>query len=194
MDETSLLDGLAASDKRAFSVLFDYYWKDLYAYVNRLVKDKDESVDIVQDTFTSLWQQREQLAKVKSLKGYIYAMVHHKAILFIKNSVRHRNYLDTMASYFPESIETTEEELDAHELEMFINKEIENLPPRMREIFLLSRFEQLSYKEIAIKLAIAENTVRKQISFSLKYLRMKLSKTYYSSVVTVVTLAKLLGY
>lgn len=194
MDEKSLLDGLVAGDKHAFSVLFDCYWKDLYAYVDRLIKDKEESLDIVQDTFTSLWQQREQLTTVRSIKGYMYAIVHHKAIQFIKSSVRHRHYLSAMASYFPENIETLEDEMDAKELATFINNEIENLPPRMREIFLLSRAEKLSYKEIAVKLSIAENTVRKQISFSLKHLRMKLSKTYYSAVITTTILAKLVSF
>ncbi|SEL54747.1 RNA polymerase sigma factor [Parapedobacter koreensis] len=190
MDETSLLNGLIAGDKRAFSMLFGMYWKELYVYVIRLVKDKEESIDIVQDTFTSLWQQREQLAEVKSLKGYIYAVVHHKAIQFIKSSIRHRDYVVAMANYFPEPHHSLEEELDAHDLAAFINAEIENLPPRMREVFLLSRNERLSYKEIAVKLSIAENTVRKQVSFSIKYLRMKINEAYFSAGIAVFAIIK----
>ncbi|MBK1442417.1 RNA polymerase sigma-70 factor [Parapedobacter sp. ISTM3] len=180
MDETSLLNGLIAGDKRAFSMLFSAYWKELYAYVIRIIKDKEESVDIVQDAFTSLWQQREQLHEVKSLKGYIFAMVHHKAIRFIKSSIRHRDYVVAMAAYFPDPHHSLEAEIDAHDLAAFINAEIAKLPPKMREVFLLSRNERLSYKEIAVKLSIAENTVRKQVSFSIKYLRMKINKAYFS--------------
>lgn len=171
-------------------MLFDRYWKELYSYVMRLVKDKEESVDIVQDTFASLWQQREQLAAVKSLKGYLYAITHHKALHFIKSSIRHRHYLDAMASYYPESKQLLEEELDAHELATFIDAEIEKLPPRMREIFLLSREERLSYKEIADRLSIAENTVRKQISFSIRHLRTRINRVYSSSATVTFILVK----
>lgn len=190
MEETSLLDGLIAGNRQVFSTLFDLYWEELYSYVARLVGDKEESIDIVQDTFASLWEQREQLVVVKSLRGYIFAMVHHKAMRFIKNSIRYRNYIDSMEAYFSSYKFSMEDEIAARELADFIKKEIDNLPPRMREIFLLSREERLSYKEIALKLSIAENTVRKQISFSIKYLRMRIGKAYPSSYVPLLVLTK----
>jgi len=178
MSEKQLLEGIILGRQSAFSAFFDSHWKDLYTYVKRLVGDADESVDIVQDTFAALWLQRDRLANVQSLKGYLYAVAHHKVVLFIKKSVRHRHYLDAMADYFTEAVQTAEEELDARDLAAFIHREIEKLPPRMRAIFLLSRFDHLSYREIAAELSIAENTVRKQISLSLKHLRMRLDQAY----------------
>ncbi|HWK99821.1 MAG TPA: RNA polymerase sigma-70 factor [Parapedobacter sp.] len=178
IDDVTLLKGLIAGNRKLFTVLFDQYWKELYAYVVRLAKDKEESIDIVQETFASLWQQREELSHVKSLRGYIYAMVHHKAVQFIKSSVRHRHYVDSLSSYIKNSGYSLEDELDHRDLAAFIASEIDKLPPRAREIFLMSRNEDLSYKEIAHKLSIAENTVRKQVSFSIKYLRMKINKAY----------------
>lgn len=178
IDDVTLLKGLIAGNKKLFSALFDQYWKELYAYVVRLVKDEEESIDLVQETFASLWQQREQLSHVNSLRGYMYAMVHHKAVQFIKSSVRHRHYVDSLASYVKNSGYSLEDELDQRDLAAFIASEIDKLPPRAREIFLMSRNEDLSYKEIADKLSIAENTVRKQVSFSIKYLRMRINKAY----------------
>src|SRR5690606_35986019 len=81
-------------------------------------------------------------------------------------------------SYVKNSGYSLEDELDQRDLAAFIASEIDKLPPRAREIFLMSRNEDLSYKEIADKLSIAENTVRKQVSFSIKYLRMKINKAY----------------
>lgn len=195
MDESLLLKGLIAGDKQQFSRLFDRYWKELYSYVLRLVNDKEESIDIVQETFTSLWQQRKQLVHVQSLKGYIYAVAHHKAVRFIKSSVRHQHYVDAMAGYLEQAKYSLEDEVEGNDLASFINSEIDKLPPRAREIFMLSRNEELSYKEIADKLSIAENTVRKQISFSIKHLRMRVDKVYRFGVMLllVIRLAGLCG-
>jgi len=185
MDENNLLLNLSEGDERSFSAVFDLYWEKLFTYVVRVLKDKDDSLDIVQETFAALWLQREQLKSVKSLKAYLFSIAHYKAIHAIKNDIRHKRYLSSLGDYLDIAFESLEESYDANELAAFIEKEIQNLPEKMRHVFVLSRKECLSHKEIAEKLSITENTVKKQVGYSIKYLKIKIDEQYFVSKILV---------
>ncbi|MFD2966383.1 RNA polymerase sigma factor [Sphingobacterium bambusae] len=193
MDDKQLLEGIISSRQLAFSTFFHSYWKDFYSYVQRIVNDDDESIDILQDTFATLWENREKLAHVQSLKGYVYTIIHHKAVASIKNNIKLRNLKDELYAYFPQHDDRLIHEVNARELATLIQEEIQKLPPRMREIFLLSRNEQLSYREIAQQLAISENTVKKQVSLSLKQLKQRIDNAYVTKSVGAVSICKALA-
>ncbi|WP_036601327.1 RNA polymerase sigma factor [Olivibacter sitiensis] len=182
MTENILLQKLSEGDESAFSMVFDLHWESLFTYVVRVLKDKDESVDIVQDTFAALWQQRDRLSHVKSLKGYLFSIAHYKALRYIKCNIQRNDYIKSMSAFLPDHESNLEANLYARELTLYIEKELLNLPPKMREVFMLSRMEHLSHKEIAGKLGISENTVKKQINYSIRFLRLKIDNQYLSSV------------
>ncbi|KGE15123.1 RNA polymerase, sigma-24 subunit, ECF subfamily [Sphingobacterium deserti] len=176
----------------AFSLFFDRYWKEFYAYVYRILQDQEESTDILQDTFAALWEQREKLGQVQSIKAYVYTIIHHKAVKSIKNNIKLRHLKDELGKYFPSHDDKLAQEVNARELAALINEEIQNLPPRMREIFLLSRNEYLSYREIAEQLSISENTVKKQVSLSIKQLKQRIDAVYLTKSVSAVSICKAL--
>lgn len=181
MTENILLRKLSEGDELSFSMIFDLYWESLFTYVVRVLKDKDESVDIVQDTFAALWQQRDKLDHVKSLKGYLFSIAHYKALRYIKSNIQRNDYLKSMSAFLPGVDDQLEATLYARELVLYIEKELLNLPPKMREVFMLSRMEHLSHKEIADKLGISDKTVKKQINYSIRFLRLKIEDQYLSS-------------
>ncbi|WP_166336679.1 RNA polymerase sigma factor [Sphingobacterium chungjuense] len=192
MNEKQLLTGLISSDNRAFSIFFNTYWKEFFLYTNRILNDEEESVDILQDTFATIWENRKKLMHVQSLKAYMYTIIHHKAVKSIKKNSKQRQLIQDLYHYFPDQTDKPLEEINAKELADFIQKEIQQLSPRMREIFLLSRDEQLSYKEIAQRLSISENTVKKQVSLSLKQLRKGIDKVYFAKSVGAISVYKAL--
>lgn len=192
MKDEEMLDGIISNQQAAFSIFFNTYWKDFYSYLYRMLQDEEESTDILQDTFTTIWENRQKLKHVQSLKGYVYRIIHYKAVKAIQHNIKLRNLKDELASYFPRHDDKLTEEVDAKELANLINREIQNLPPRMREIFLLSRNEQLSYKEIAEQLAISENTVKKQVSTSIKQLKQRIDAVYMAKSVSAVSVCKAL--
>ncbi|TDS09758.1 RNA polymerase sigma factor [Sphingobacterium paludis] len=192
MNERELLEGIICGKQRAFSLFFDTYWEEFYAYVYRILHDQEESTDILQDTFAAIWEQRERLTDVQSIKAYVYTIIHHKAVKSIKNNIKLRNLKDELSQYFPHHDDKLAQEVNARELAVLINEEIQNLPPRMREIFLLSRNEYLSYRQIAEQLSISENTVKKQVSSSIKQLKQKIDAVYLTKSVSAVSICKAL--
>lgn len=174
MTENILLKRLCQGDKFSFSKVFDLYWESLFNHVIRVVKDKEDSVDVVQDAFTALWQQRDRLSNIKSLKGYLFSIAHYKALRYIQSKIQHRDSLDSLAGSLQQTNENyLEEDIYVRELTLFIEREVKNLPPRMQEVFILSRMEYLTNKEIAERLQISDKTVKKQIGYSIKYLKLK---------------------
>ncbi|QNL51072.1 RNA polymerase sigma-70 factor [Olivibacter sp. SDN3] len=186
-ESTSLLL-LRQGDRQAFSKLYDLYWEMLYCYVVRVLRDKEDAMDVVQDTFISLWQQRAALGEVQSLQAYLKAMARYKAMKCIRDNIRKHDYLESLLDCFTQHEESPEGLMVAHELRGIIDAEIERLPTMMRKVFILSRRENLSYKEIASKLVISDKTVKKQISNALRILRSKINDPHVTSLLLLLVL------
>ena len=133
--------------------------------------------DIVQRVFIKLWIHRDKVNPDKSFASFLFVIARHEAIDQLRAAIGRKLYLFGDAAMRDLQIVETEEEDTHRELEEKVNMLIEGLPDRRRQIFKLSRFEGLSYKQIAAKLGITENTVDTQIRHSLKFLRDKLTKT-----------------
>lgn len=170
-----LLALIANNDQLAFNQLFNRYWEKLFMYVVKIVKDEVEAQDVVQEVFVSLWQRREMLEEIQSLSSYLFGAVRFRSMAYIRNNLGKNNYFKSLAHFFEEGCDVINEAFDARELSELIQTEIDKLPPKMKEVFRLSRMEQLSHKEIAAQLNISETTVKKQIQLSLRYFRMVLA-------------------
>lgn len=177
---------LKQGDRQGFSKLYGMYWEMLFHYVMRVLHDKEDAMDVVQETFISLWQQRDDLGEVQSLPAYLKAMARYKALKSIRSNLRKHDYLESLLECFAQHEESPEGLMVANELRGIIDKEIEHLPAMMRRVFILSRQENLSYKEIAAKLTISDKTVKKQISNALKILRSKINDPYITPLLLLV--------
>ncbi len=162
-------------DRTAFDEIFNRYWERLFMYAAKVIRDEEEAQDIVQEVLVSLWQRRENLS-IDSLSSYLYGAIRFKGLAYVRANLTRNNYLESLGYFFEEGRDLINEQLDAQELETLIRTEIDRLPPRMKEIFILSRIEQLSHKEIAERLNISDQTVKKQINLSLKLFRLILDE------------------
>lgn len=155
----------------AFEIIFDRHWSRLYTYAFNVLKDQSVCEDLVQEVFIDLWQKRKE-KEIENLSAFLLQAIKFKIFNHIRSLKVVHGYLDRISK-----LEITqasfEETLLAQEDEKLIRAMVEDLPSRCKEIFLLSRFEQLSNQEIATQLGISIQTVKNQISKALSHLRKK---------------------
>lgn len=180
------LHQLMIGDEQAFSDLYNEYWEALFKYVIRILPRADEAADVLQETFVSFWELRDNLVKVKSIKAYLFVMARNFAFKRFRENLKREEVVDRLLDFYGMAFENAEEALGAKELNSLLDAEIDKLPQRMREVFLLSRKEHLSYKEIAERLQISDLTVKKQINNALKNLRLKIDEDYIPYLILLI--------
>lgn len=176
--DVELLDMIRRDHDAALTALFNRYWEVLFLYVVRVLRDQDEARDVVQETFIVLWQKRAELPEIYSLKSYLMGIARYKALRSINLSLSEERNRASMLDFFAATQRSPEAELMAGEMERVLNEHIDRLPDRMREVFLLSRREHLSYAEIAERLQVSDKTVKKQVHNALKHLRSVLDEQH----------------
>ena len=173
--DKQLLIYLKEDDPAAFAEIYERYWERVLIYVMKAVRRQDEAEDIVQELFVSIWRRRLELDILQALSTYLFTSARYAAIRHIAQNLNNSKHLQGLVARLASSGEPGVESLMlGRELEGQIDGLIGQLPEKMREVFLLSRREQLSYKEIAERLSISEETVRKQIYKALQLLRGQL--------------------
>jgi RNA polymerase sigma-70 factor (ECF subfamily) len=165
---------LKGGDRFAFAEIFERYNDLLYAHAYNKLRYKEEARDIVQDVFVKLWNRHERFELTGNLSGYLYTMTRNGifSLLAHKNIVS--NYADSFNRFAQTAEAVTDHRIREQQLAKIIEAEIAALPPRMREVFELSRKENLSNKQIAERLGISELTVAHQIKKALKQLRIRI--------------------
>jgi RNA polymerase sigma-70 factor (ECF subfamily) len=149
-----------------FQQVFDTWYNALCNYACSYLKDTDICEDIVQETFIRIWEDRPQIIRTEGIRYYLFTAVRNNCISYLRKAKRHSTMdLDDQPAAY---IQDKEEEPDYRTL---VRKAIDELPPRCREVFLLSRFSNMTYKEIAGSLDISEKTVENQMTKALKMMR-----------------------
>ncbi|HEY8957420.1 RNA polymerase sigma-70 factor [Chitinophaga sp.] len=174
LDDASLLELMKDDDQEAFTTIYNKYWYPLMQHVMKAVRIYSEAEDIVQEIFVSIWKNRARLEIRGALSTYLFNSGRYMAIRNIERNVTRSNYLQRLSDQIDNGgVPSPETLLHMRELEERIEQAIESLPGKMKEIFNLSRKQQLSYREIAAQLGVSEETVKKQISNALNRLRIQ---------------------
>lgn len=176
--DAELAELLRSGDHGAFAALYDRYNLMLLAHARSKLGNREEARDIVQETFTIIWQRREQIDPDANLSGYLYTTVRNLVLnCFAHKQVKDKYHLsmEQFAAANSENNQATDHLIREKQLDEAIRREIERLPSRMRHVFKLSRREHLDHKEIASRLRISEQTVSSHITHALKILRARLS-------------------
>jgi len=155
--------------------------KAFYVLV-KVIKDKDEAEDILQEVFVSVWNRREHLTQIESISAYLFSAVRFQGLKYIQKESKKGLFINSLLNFFTDVDNCVYEQQALKEVEQVLDNTIKDLPPKMQEVFILSRKEQLSHKEIAETLNISDKTVKKQIGNALKIFRMKLEKENFISV------------
>jgi RNA polymerase sigma-70 factor (family 1) len=177
--DQELFDLLQSGDEVAYATIYDRHVFTLLNHAYNKTRNREEARDTVQEVFTRLWARRQHIQITTNLAGFLYTSVHHIVIdQFVHSKVKDKHFASIL-SFAEQSYEATDHRARENQLAAIIEKEIAGLPPKMREIFELSRKHHLSHKEIAERLNISDQTVSKQVSNALKILRFKLGIIAY---------------
>lgn len=155
----------------AFRSIYNMFSSRIFHFCNRLLPTKNDAEDVVQKTFMALWEQRGQLDETKDILKYIYSIARYNTYLTFRKLITLQEQLSENADIQQLSQNNTLEEIDFNETHRIISEIIDKLPPKRREIFKLNRLDGLTYREIAVKLNISENTVDTQMRKSLQFLK-----------------------
>jgi len=160
-------------DLQQFESLYKTYHKGMVNFAFFYLKDEQEAIELVQELFISIWEKRETSALVDSPKAYLMTAVKNRCYNKITRKKDTANSLEMLGDILI-SADDTSSPIETKQTEQHILLTINKLPEKCREIFVLSRFEQMSYKAIAEHLGISLKTVENQIGNALKFLRKEL--------------------
>ena len=191
LSDAELAQLIRVGDYAAFTEIYNRKCEPLLIYVSKITGNNlEEAQDILQEVFISLWK-RHELISTENLQSWLYGDARKNALFHLRTAKNRDKYIAGLADYLTEVSSPLDEEIEVKELSRLIDSEIDRLPEKMREIFILSRKENLSYKEIAEKLGISDKTVKKQINNVLKIFRNRLDTGSAGLIaVFVVTLLK----
>lgn len=167
-----LMQRIKKDDTHAFEELFDRLWEQLYSYANSILMDEDLAKDVVQDVWVDFWQRRAKIDN-ENIEGYLMQSTKFRVYKELKKKPlksEHLRYLEMIPA-----TESTDEELICDQTQVLILSSMEELPRRCKEIFIMSREQQLSNAEIATQLNISKRTVETQISNAIKFLKVRLT-------------------
>ncbi len=172
MNSDFILIKLQLGDKDAFDFIFKEYYKNLVWFAFDFIQDKYIAEEFVQGVYVKLWEEREKIVIVTSLKAYLYKSVQNKCLDYIKHGkIKHR--YEQMVQKKASDI-SSENAFFSFELKEKIDEAIEHLPAKTKEIFKLNRYGNKKYKEIAELLSISVKTVEAHIGKALSALRLEL--------------------
>jgi RNA polymerase sigma-70 factor, ECF subfamily len=176
-----------------FEQLFRQHYKLLCNAANKIINDREAAEDVVQEVFVKLWNKRNELGVIQSLKSYLFRATINTAL----------NYLETRKNILPleavgniESSGGAGDKVQYNELERKLAEAIEHLPPKCKAIFILSRYEGMKYQQIADHLDISVKTVENQMGKALQMLRERLRPFLtreFISIATGIAIATILG-
>ena len=187
-EERSLILRLIEGDEDAFCELYATYKKRLIYFAMRFLKSREYAEDVFQDAFTVVWQSRRFINPDASFSSYLYTIMRNRILNQLRNAANEEKLKESILSQALDYTEDTKREVMLNDLKSLISHALQQLTPRQREIFEMSREAQLSHKEIADKLGISVNTVQEHISISLKLIRTYLIKYSGSEYVDLLLL------
>lgn len=169
----------------AFNEIYSRFWDRLYCYAYRIFHEENICEDIVQEVFISLWE-KATTAEIQNIEGYLFRAIKYRVATHIRDLKFTSIHLDALQNL--PLIQSSEKEIEYQEFENNVLLEIEKLSPKCKKVFQLSRFENLSNNEIALKLNISVRTVEKHISDALKILKSSINPTLISFCITTMFL------
>lgn len=170
------LIGLLKKDREAaFAEIYRRYAESLTGFASSKLFSMEDAQDVIHDLFVKLWEDRKQLHITSSLKNYLFTITRYRIIDKIRRNITREEYAAMLQSLANNWQPDVDQQIAVKELQQTIENSLSELPPRVREIYRLSREESLTVSEIAEKLELSEQTVKNQLSTALTHLKKALS-------------------
>jgi RNA polymerase sigma-70 factor (family 1) len=170
-NENELLARLTHGDEKAFGLLFHHYRHKIYAYAFHLSRDPHQADELVQETFLKVWLHREKIPHVLRFDNWLFTIARNQVFDMLKDMAREEAFRRQAGDSPETAANPVEEQLFNRENEVRLREAVDQLPPRQKLIFTLSRHKGLKHEEIADELHISRHTVKTHLVQALKKLR-----------------------
>jgi RNA polymerase sigma-70 factor (family 1) len=191
LDEKLLLAAVATGDRSAFSQLYAAHINNVYEYILLFTRSKEETEELLQEVFVTLWEKRDKLAEVESFKSYLFRAAKNRLITNVRHmQVKHR-VLSEIRRSTDDSQLTTEYDVTYKEYHQVLQRAIAKLPPKRQLIFRLNIENGLSYDEIAHQLHVSKSVVKNQFYKALDFIRQYLAQHGAGSLAVIIILTQL---
>jgi len=179
--ETQIIDGLKNNESRVFDHLFNEYYTQLQYFAERLISNREEAQDIVITAFRKFWNIRDNFQTATNIKAFFYITVRNQCLDYLRYKQRFNEVKKEYETHLlsADELQQTDNLIIETDLINKIYLEVQKLPNRCREIFILTYFKGLKTKEIANALQISESAVTTQRSLAIKYLKHAFSQEGY---------------
>lgn len=174
LSDTELVILLQQGDKAAFTEIYNRYHWLLHVHSYKWMRNREEAKDIIHELFSNIWLKHNELSFGPNLSTYLYAAVRNRIFNLLAHKKVESKYLSSLGDFLDRGECITDHLVRESQLALVIEKEVANMPDKMRLVFELSRNQHYNHKRIAEELDISEQTVRKHIQHALKILRVKL--------------------
>ena len=182
---------IKAGSEGVFRSVYRAEFNNLVHFVNSYTRNRLDSEDLVQETMLAIWKNRESLDPERNFRSYLYTIARNKSLNYLRDNANHLKSSslqesETLINSLALSSPTVEEEINALDLQSFIDRVYLSLPEKVVNTFRMSRQDGFTYNEIAEKLGITVKVVEYHISITLKALRLKLGSSYNNNAVQTV--------
>jgi RNA polymerase sigma-70 factor, ECF subfamily len=181
VSDTHYIDLIKKGDEKAFEALFRLYYAPLFNYARELMKDTYMAEEAIEEVFVKFWENRHSIRIEHSLKSYLFKSTFNYCLNSLKHKVVEDKYKSFFLHHMPlgDANEALSDDfplskLLGSELEEMVTKAIEGLPVQCRQVFIMSRYQNMKHEEISRELDISVNTVRTHIARALQKLRIEL--------------------
>src|SRR5690606_3100433 len=175
LTDQALLESIKNGDKEIFGKIYDQFAGDLLLFINGFVKNKEVSEDILQEILVSLWNRRDSINLEGTLRNYLFASAKYAVLSYIRSEKIRKKYADHFHLFLANhSWNQTSELADLNDLHTIISMTMENLAPKCKQAFFLSRFQHKTIQEIADEMGISTRTVENYITTAIKTIRQAL--------------------
>ena len=175
-NDSQLVLQLINNDVKAFDELFHKYSDRLFRFAFSLLKNKEDSKEIVQETFFRIWNKRNDIDSSKSFRSFLFTISYNLIIDQLRIKLKNEEYRKFIEDYFNSNKLNAYQQADFNILNAQISEIVEKLPERRKKIFQLSREKGLTHKEISMQLGISVKTVENQINLALKHVKKHLGE------------------
>jgi RNA polymerase sigma-70 factor, ECF subfamily len=168
-------------------MLFKSHFAGMCFFAQKYVKDFETAREITQAAFISLWEKRENIDMEKPVRSYLTTVIHNKCTNYLRDNRKFDKYILDIENLLDVPEYDGADSMVENELKLKIDLSIAELPEKCREIFILNRYENLKYQEIADKLEISVKTVETQMSKALQHMRIRLAEYIMVAVALILS-------
>ena len=177
-----IISRMKKDDKSAMDELFSNYYHRLFHFSKSILKIENEIDDILQEVFVKIWLNRHKIDNAETFNAFIYTVTKNEVLNLIRTNLRNQTFRDELYLKSVAEEYHLQNETEFNELKAGIDKIVANLPPKRQQVFILSRTEGLTNKEIAQQLNISDKTVEDHITHAIKQIKSSMKEMGLASI------------